>query len=202
MRTLSRFLTIPAVALSLTLGVVPPAVAGNAELVSSVTAEMVKPKKQTQAGLYITAAESAGVLNTREDVLLIDVRTPEETMLVGYPTEVDVNIPFKLIDPAHKLNEKKGSYVMVANPGFIPAVTSFLEGKDVSAVLVMCRSGGRSAKAVDALTKAGVSVPLYSVVDGFEGDKNAQGLRVVNGWKNAGAPWTSKVRAGLLQGVD
>ena len=60
-------------------------------------------------------------------------------------------------------------------------------------ILVMCRSGARSAAAVDELAKAGF-VNAYSIVDGFEGDKlkasesDYNGQSIVNGWKNSGAP--------------
>jgi hypothetical protein len=58
----------------------------------------------------------------------------------------------------------------------------------------MCRSGGRSAKAVDALAKAGFT-KAHNIIDGFEGDKVEDpesvhhGKRMRNGWKNS-APWT------------
>jgi rhodanese-related sulfurtransferase len=64
----------------------------------------------------------------------------------------------------------------------------------------MCRSGSRSADAVDALTEAGIDVTLYSMVDGFEGDKNDNGVRDVNGWRIAGLPWTYEIRDGLWPG--
>ena len=62
----------------------------------------------------------------------------------------------------------------------------------------MCRSGGRSAKAVNKLAKAGYK-NVYQIYDGFEGDKlndpgnSKNGKRVVNGWKNCGGPWTYKL---------
>ena len=65
-------------------------------------------------------------------------------------------------------------------------------------VLLMCRSGGRSAKAVDALATEGGLTTVYSVVDGFEGDKDDNGRRNVNGWKNSGEPWTTKIPATYL----
>ena len=59
----------------------------------------------------------------------------------------------------------------------------------------MCRSGSRSAKAANLLYQAGYK-NVYSVIEGFEGDKSkiaeTKGQRVVNGWKNAGLPWTYK----------
>lgn len=204
MSALPRLFLAPALALSLALTAAPPVRAGGeqAMIESAVAAESVAKGKQTKAGLYVTAAEAAQLLAARDDVVLIDVRTPEETMLVGYPGAADVNIPFRLIDPNHPLNARKGSYGMVPNPGFVEGVTRFLDGTAPAAVLVMCRSGGRSAAAVDALIAAGVELPLYSVVDGFEGDADDSGKRVVNGWKNSGAAWGYKLREGYLQGVE
>lgn len=63
----------------------------------------------------------------------------------------------------------------------------------------MCRSGGRSAIAVNMLAKAGFR-NVYNITDGMEGDSvkdpNSvyQGQRLVNGWKNSGVPWTYKVK--------
>ena len=62
--------------------------------------------------------------------------------------------------------------------------------------MVMCRSGSRSANAVNMLAKAEFK-NLYTVTDGFEGDKSKEGKRTVNGWKNAGATWTYKLNQKL-----
>jgi rhodanese-related sulfurtransferase len=61
----------------------------------------------------------------------------------------------------------------------------------------MCRSGDRSARAVDALANAGFT-NVYSQIDGFEGDLSKDGRRDVNGWKNAGLAWTYKLDKGKL----
>lgn len=196
MSKLTRLLALPALALTLSIAI--PGQGFADALQTSVIADTLPEKKQTRPGLYITASEAAAVLAERDDVLLIDVRTPEETLFVGYPTVTDANIPFKLVDPGHDFNAKKNSYKSVANPDFVAAAKAFLNGKDPAAVIVMCRSGSRSAGAVDALAEADIDVPLYSMVDGFEGDKNDAGRRAVNGWKNAGANWTDKIRADLL----
>lgn len=195
-----KLLAAPLLALSLVTAapVAGFAQSADAGIISSLAADTLPKKKQTSAGLYVTAAEAADILAKRDDVLLLDVRTPEETVLVGYATDTDANIPFAMFDPGHAFDEKKKTYKMMPNPAFAETANSFLAGRDPATVLVICRSGGRSAKAVNALIKAGVDVPLYSVVDGFEGDKNDDGRREVNGWKNAGAPWTYKPRADLL----
>ena len=64
--------------------------------------------------------------------------------------------------------------------------------------MIMCRSGARSAVSVNKLAKAGFK-NVYNITDGFEGDKLKvpgsynNGKRLVNGWKNSGAPWTYKL---------
>jgi hypothetical protein len=62
-------------------------------------------------------------------------------------------------------------------------------------ILVICRSGGRSALAVNMLARAGFT-KVYNIIDGMEGDAVKDpdsvflGQRLRNGWKNSGAPWT------------
>ncbi len=64
----------------------------------------------------------------------------------------------------------------------------------------MCRSGDRSAAAVNLLAKNGY-IKVYTVVHGYEGDKSKtsanKGKRIVNGWRLlslllVGKPSTSK----------
>ena len=181
----------------LVLGLTLPAWASDPQFPTSVTAEALPAGKQTKAGLYLTAAEAAALLETRDDVVLIDVRTPEETVLVGHATLTDVNLPIAYFDPTHVL-KPSGSYAMQPNPAFIALARDYLAETTPMAALIICRSGGRSARAVDALTSAGVDLPLYTIVDGFEGDKDADGRRTVNGWKNSGGDWTFAARPDLL----
>lgn len=204
MTRLARLIAIPAPALGLALGLALAAPAAlmaagdGGVLETTVAAETLKENKQTKAGLYITAAEAIAVMAERDDLALIDVRSPEETMFIGYATATDQNIPFKLVSPDHGYNAKKSAYAMIDNPDFIADMNAFIAANDPAALLIMCRSGSRSARAVDALVEAGIDIPAYSVVDGFEGDKAGTGARTVNGWRNAGGEWTYKVRADLL----
>ncbi len=203
MRTLPRLLALPALALGLALAMpLTSLAAGDVALQSSVTANDLPKSKRTKAGLYITAAETGAVMSRRDDVVIVDVRTPEETMLVGHTTAAMANVPIKLIDPDHELNAKKGSYSSISNPNFVTAMQDLIGQANPAAVVIMCRSGSRSAMAVNQLMAAGVDLPLYSMVDGFEGDKNEDGRRLVNGWKNADLDWTYKVSEGFLRGVE
>ena len=82
---------------------------------------------------------------------------------------------------------------MKSNPDFVAQAKKFFKPSDT--VLVMCRSGGRSAKAVDRLAEAGFK-QVYNIIDGMEGDavddpeSIFHGKRMKNGWKNSGLPWT------------
>ena len=166
------------------------------EVPSSVRVDTLKAKKKTSLGLYVTAKDAYNYLKNNKKAVLIDVRTPEETMFVGMPERANVNIPFMLVDYT-KFDPKKKHYAMKLNPDFSTQVDHYLQtagADEFTPVFFMCRSGGRSAKAVSKISELGYDV-AYSVVDGFEGDKDRNGRRTVNGWKNAGLPWSYKLKA-------
>ena len=57
-------------------------------------------------------------------------------------------------------------------------------------VMFLCRSGARSHAAAQAAMQAGWK-ETYNILEGFEGDKDAQEHRnTVGGWRKAGLPWT------------
>jgi hypothetical protein len=47
---------------------------------------------------------------------------------------------------------------------------------------------------------------VYPVIDGFEGDPEAEGpmkgQRRVDGWRNAGLPWTTKLDRAKMYGLN
>ena len=155
-------------------------------------------KKQTHLGLYVTALEAAQVLQD-PDVVLIDVRSRVEVAFLGIPVRANVNIPFKIMPGFAEFNPEKGTYALVENPDFKAVFLAYAQEnviKQDSKVILICRSGSRSARATDVLNDLGYS-NVYSLVDGFEGGKATdgpfQGQRVVNGWKNAGLDWSDKL---------
>jgi len=169
-------------------------------LAEPVAEDSLPKSKRTAPGLYITATEAARVLEEHDNVALIDVRTPSEIMLIGYATPTAASIPAQFVDPALPETSLSGTYKMVDNPDFVAEMQAWLASdaaQGIDTLLMTCRSGSRSAAAIGRLVAAGVDVTLYNVVDGFEGDKNADGVRAVNGWRNAGLPWTYKIREGL-----
>ena len=58
-------------------------------------------------------------------------------------------------------------------------------------VMFICRSGARSHNAASLASQAGYT-EAYNVLEGFEGDKDANGHRgKIGGWRFAGLPWLS-----------
>ena len=58
-----------------------------------------------------------------------------------------------------------------------------------SLVMFICRSGARSHAAATAAATAGYT-QCYNVLEGFQGDKDANGHRdSIGGWRLAGLPW-------------
>lgn len=56
-------------------------------------------------------------------------------------------------------------------------------------VMFICRSGARSHAAATAASAAGYT-QCYNVLEGFQGDKDANGHRdSIGGWRLAGLPW-------------
>jgi len=149
--------------------------------------------KQTSLGLYVTAAEAYDKwLAAPDAVKIFDVRTLEEYLFVGH-APMAWNVP--LFFQTHEWDAEKGRFAMQPNPDFLSQVKEVAGPTDT--IMVMCRSGGRSAMAVNQLAEAGFT-NVIQITDGMEGDSiddplsvfNGQRLR--NGWKNSALPWTYK----------
>jgi rhodanese-related sulfurtransferase len=137
----------------------------------------------------VTAAQAYEKWKAAPDkVKIIDVRTPEEYAFIGHP-EMAWNIPFAFV--TYQRKNGKTEYGPKLNPDFVAEVKKIAGPTDT--LLLMCRSGDRSAKAVNKLAVAGFK-NVYTIIDGFEGDKVTDpesvfyGKRMRNGWKNS-APW-------------
>jgi len=161
----------------------------NQEQPAATSAQQLPKDKQTTLGLYVDAAQAYEMWKADpEHVKIIDVRTPEEYAFIGHPDDC-WNIPVAFV--TYKRNNGKVEYGPKMNTDFVTEINN-LAGPD-DTLLLMCRSGGRSAMAINLLAAAGVK-NAYNVTDGFEGDKVDDpgsvfhGKRMRNGWKNS-APW-------------
>ncbi len=153
-------------------------------------------KKQTTLGLYMTSTQAYDyMMKNMDNALFLDVRTPSELNYLGVVTVMDANVPTDTMDGS-AWDEKKSRYARKHNDNFVADVDARLKEKGLKktdTVILMCRSGDRSAKAVDVLAKNGYT-KVYTVVDGYEGGKvkkgKNKGKRLKEGWKNEGLPWT------------
>lgn len=122
----------------------------------------------------VTPIEAEELLELEPAARLIDVRTAAELDWVG-------RIPCALEVEWQRY------------PGGVPNA-SFIQdlqrvAGDSRPLLFLCRSGARSSAAAKAATEAGIG-PCFNVIEGFEGDKNAEGHRGrINGWRFHGLPW-------------
>jgi len=147
--------------------------------------------KQTTLGLYLTAQEAYEKWKASPDqIKILDVRTFDEYVNIGHP-DMAWNIPVFFL--TGQWDQEKKQFAIAPNPEFIDEVRQICKPDDT--IYVMCRSGGRSAWAVNRLAEAGFT-RVYNITDGMEGDKVSDpesvynGKRIKNGWKNSGVPWT------------
>ncbi len=170
------------------------------QAVLAVESADLPEKKRTKLGLYFTPNEAYDFVTKNSDKsLFLDVRTRAEVNFLGMPTNADANVPYMEMNEWYAWDEKKNNFKLEVNSDFANAVAQRLEEKGLNkedAVVLTCRSGDRSAKAADLLASLGYT-KVYTIVSGFEGDVAKtgpqEGQRVINGWKNAGLPWTYKL---------
>lgn len=164
----------------------------------------VPAAKQVSNQHYLSAKEAAAMIQSLGNKsLMIDVRTQAEVEYVGEAEPVSYNIPY-MVNDYNTWDDKNGRYQMSPNSGFLSKMDDVIKSAGLSkeaTIILMCRSGDRSANAANLMIKAGYT-NVYSVVDGFEGDiakeGDRKGQRAINGWKNAGLPWTYKMNKKVM----
>lgn len=157
-------------------------------------------KKQTKLGLYMTPSQAYGHMQNQGDkALFLDIRSRAEVNFLGSPAIIDANIPYMELNEWYAWNEKKNDFKMEVNSDFVDFLTRRLKEKGLNKndpIILICRSGTRSSKAADLLADLGFK-KVYSIAEGFEGDKAKtgakKGQRVINGWKNSNLPWSYKL---------
>jgi rhodanese-related sulfurtransferase len=165
----------------------------------AATSEGLPEAKRTRAALYLDAKEVPAFIEQSGGparILFLDLRTRAEAMYVGMATGVDALVPF--VEHQELMTDwdsQRNIYRLEPMQDFVPEVNRRLRDKGLGktdVVVLICRSGDRSSRGANRLAEDGFS-RVYSVVDGFEGDMSADGRRTVNGWKNAGLPWSYRL---------
>ena len=110
---------------------------------------------------------------------LIDVRTNAERDWVGQVTVPEIQ------HAAVQWSTYPGG---VPNPDFVSELDQVAKKDEV--LLFLCRSGVRSRHAAKLATENGYQ-HCFDILEGFEGDKDADGHRKsVGGWCKSGLPWS------------
>ncbi len=156
--------------------------------------------KQTTLGLYVTSQEAYEMwVHKPEEIKILDVRTLDEYIYIGHAAMAwNVVAFFQTSD----WDAEKHHFSMKPNPDFMKQINEVFNQDDI--ILVTCRSGSRSAMATNQMAAAGYK-NVYNITDGFEGDMEKDegsaffGKRMVNGWKNSGAPWTYSLDPVLIK---
>lgn len=167
----------------------------------AIEADQVPESKRTQLGLYLTSREAHDMKTARgAAVLFVDVRSKAEAVFLGMPLAADALLPLEEFNgESAPWNDKASTYASDMNLDFVAQMQALVKSKGLdqhATVILICRSGGRSALATGLLAKYGFDL-VYSVVDGYEGDVAKSGpqmgQRVLNGWRVEGLPWSYKL---------
>lgn len=176
----------------------PLSATANATLGATTAApSQVSDRQRTPLGLYLTPVQAHSALENNPEVLFVDVRDPVEISFVGHPAGLDKIVPLAVV--THQIDPVTSQYRMANNPNLVAEFDALLRQKGKTKqdpVFVTCRSGARSAVAVRLLAQAGYT-NVWNLIEGFEGDKDALGVRAVNGWRNAGLPWGYRLNPGV-----
>lgn len=122
----------------------------------------------------LTPDEAWRVCQEYPGARLVDIRTREELALIGRVPGA-VEIQWRLFQD-WELNPR---FLRDIRKNFLPTDT----------ILLLCRSGVRSREAAELLAAEGFR-NCFNILEGFEGDKNEAGQRVIAGWKVRGLPWS------------
>ena len=127
----------------------------------------------------VTPEAAWELITTSPDAVLVDVRTQDEWRTVGVPDTSAARTAARFVE----WNTAWGP-----NAEFLTHLEAAGVAKDAT-VLFLCRSGVRSRHAAKLATEHGY-VNCFDILEGFEGDKDADGHRKqISGWCKAGLPW-------------
>ncbi len=141
--------------------------------------------------LQITATDAWKMLQENPNSILIDVRTKEEIMFVGFVdlSEISAQANTKVVNLPWKIYPQ-----MVNDEAFTDKLSALIteisptSNTEEIELIFMCRSGNRSFEAAMFMSDLGYN--CHNLVDGFEGSLDQLGHRgTVSGWKVENLPW-------------
>ncbi|MFA7279525.1 MAG: rhodanese-like domain-containing protein [Sterolibacterium sp.] len=147
---------------------------GQVSEILQIAAQRSRDQKLAFEGA-LTPREAWQILQHAPGARIIDIRSRAELEWVGrIPNAVEI--------------EWQTYPGMKPNPYFLAELKRAVDNE--SLLLFICRSGIRSQAAAVAATQAGFA-NCFNILEGFEGDKDANSRRgTVGGWRFAGLPWS------------
>jgi rhodanese-related sulfurtransferase len=148
--------------------------------------------KKTLLNLYLYSHEVPDFLRSQKGhAVFVDVRSHDEAQLQGTPALCDANIPID--DGLHFAVPGESTDIAAIHPTRLSFTAQFDEllrqkhlGKNASIVLIS-NHGERSAMAANMLARHGYTL-VYSVLDGYEGNRVALPSQRSNGWRATRLP--------------
>lgn len=117
-------------------------------------------------------------------VVFVDVRSSMEFLFIGHPTGA-VNIPW-IDEPEWEINPH---FVRDIRKLILGGVICGDESHQCAPVILICRSGKRSAEAGQLLIEKDFN-RVYNINTGFEGERDESHHRSsLGGWRYDGLPW-------------
>lgn len=159
-----------------------------------VDSAKVPEEQRSKSNLYLLPKQTPAFLKGQNGkVLFLDVRTRAEAQFLGMADGVDALVPYvEFQEFMTDWDDTRGFYKLEPFNDFAPEVERRVRQKGLSKsdpIVIICRSGERSARAADLLGSLGYT-RVYTVLNGFEGVMSEKGRRNINGWKNDGMPWS------------
>ncbi|MFB6260758.1 MAG: rhodanese-like domain-containing protein [Thiohalorhabdaceae bacterium] len=131
----------------------------------------------------VTPTEAYRLLQELPNARLVDVRTQAERDFVGYPT-LGTHVEWETYPG------------MTDNPDFPDQLKAEVGSDEDQVLIFMCRSGGRSAKAAEAMTQQGYD-HCYNLLPGWlEGRRPALGAEVARHDRSGLWPYSAVRRDG------
>ncbi len=131
----------------------------------------------------ISPKDAHELIQQESKVVFVDVRSSMEYLFIGHPVGA-VNIPW-IDEPDWEIN-----------PHFVRDIRKLIlggvicnEDRQCTPIVLICRSGKRSAEAGQLLVQQHFN-RVYNIDTGFEGDLDEHHHRSsLGGWRHDGLPW-------------
>ncbi len=180
-------LVLSAVAVAIATAADGQVLAADPRLPARSDVHAISIAKRTFLDLYVTAREAAAALSRHSDMVLVDVRPTDVIARAGAPAFAAIRVPLLVKSPSTLSSDEPA---MQVDPAFTEKVRAALREQRRSAtttLLMLCVAGVHASRAADLLAEAGHK-NVYVIVDGYDGNFDAEHSLGGKGWRNEDLP--------------